>query len=116
MGADARPTAGRLDHGRHGKARSAQQGAINWPGTLLGGRPQSREDLRYHLRSRATHELWLVIVDASMPAMIRDSGKMWNADGKLQDTKACIPDRCYASVYQVVIDDCKKHGAFRQIC
>ncbi|MGN0921927.1 MAG: NADP-dependent isocitrate dehydrogenase [Cellvibrio sp.] len=53
-----------------------------------------------------------VIVDASMPAMIRDSGKMWNADGKLQDTKACIPDRCYASVYQTVIDDCKKNGAF----
>ena len=53
-----------------------------------------------------------VIVDASMPAMIRDSGKMWNAEGKLQDTKAIIPDRCYASIYQVVIDDCKKHGAF----
>jgi isocitrate dehydrogenase len=53
-----------------------------------------------------------VIVDASMPAMIRDSGKMWNTEGKLQDTKACIPDRCYAGVYQVVLDDCKKHGAF----
>lgn len=53
-----------------------------------------------------------VIVDASMPAMIRDSGKMWNAAGKLQDTKAIIPDRCYAGVYQAVIDDCKKHGAF----
>jgi isocitrate dehydrogenase len=53
-----------------------------------------------------------VIVDASMPAMIRDSGKMWNADGKLQDTKAVIPDRCYAGVYQVVIVDCKAHGAF----
>jgi len=56
-----------------------------------------------------------VIVDASMPAMIRDSGKMWNADGKLQDTKACIPDRCYAGIYQVVIDDCKKHGAFNPV-
>jgi isocitrate dehydrogenase len=53
-----------------------------------------------------------VIVDASMPAMIRDSGKMWNAEGKLQDTKAIIPDRCYAGIYQVVIDDCKKNGAF----
>jgi isocitrate dehydrogenase len=53
-----------------------------------------------------------VIVDASMPAMIRDSGNMWNTEGKLQDTKACIPDRCYAGIYQVVIDDCKKHGAF----
>ncbi|NEK65460.1 MAG: NADP-dependent isocitrate dehydrogenase, partial [Xanthomonas perforans] len=48
-----------------------------------------------------------VIVDASMPAMIRDSGQMWNAEGKLQDTKAVIPDRCYADVYQAVIDDCK---------
>ncbi|WP_043743299.1 NADP-dependent isocitrate dehydrogenase [Paramagnetospirillum magneticum] len=53
-----------------------------------------------------------VIVDASMPAMIRDSGRMWGTDGKLHDTKAMIPDRCYARMYQVVIDDCKKHGAF----
>ncbi|HEY6942003.1 NADP-dependent isocitrate dehydrogenase [Dokdonella sp.] len=53
-----------------------------------------------------------VIVDASMPAMIRDSGRMWNADGKLQDTKAVIPDRCYAGIYEVVIEDCKAHGAF----
>ncbi len=53
-----------------------------------------------------------VIVDASMPAMIRDSGRMWNADGALQDTKAVIPDRCYAGVYQAVIDDCREHGAF----
>ncbi|MFJ7567739.1 NADP-dependent isocitrate dehydrogenase [Herminiimonas sp. NPDC097707] len=53
-----------------------------------------------------------VIVDASMPAMIRDSGKMWNAAGELQDTKAVIPDRCYAGIYQVVIDNCKQHGPF----
>ncbi len=53
-----------------------------------------------------------VIVDASMPAMIRDSGGMWNADGKLQDAKAVIPDRCYAGIYQVVIDDCRANGAF----
>ncbi|WJJ93025.1 NADP-dependent isocitrate dehydrogenase [Neopusillimonas aromaticivorans] len=53
-----------------------------------------------------------VIVDASMPAMIRDSGKMWNAEGKLQDAKAVIPDRCYAGVYQAVIEDCKRNGAF----
>ncbi len=53
-----------------------------------------------------------VIVDASMPAMIREGGKMWGADGKLYDTLALIPDRCYARIYQVVIDDCKKHGAF----
>jgi isocitrate dehydrogenase len=53
-----------------------------------------------------------VIVDASMPAMIRDSGGMWNAQGKLQDAKAVIPDRCYAGVYQAVIEDCRAHGAF----
>lgn len=53
-----------------------------------------------------------IIVDASMPAMIRDSGKMWGVDGQLHDTKAMIPDRCYARIYQVVIEDCKKHGAF----
>lgn len=53
-----------------------------------------------------------VIVDASMPAMIRASGKMWGADGELADTKAMIPDRCYAGVYQETIDFCKEHGAF----
>ncbi|WDS35228.1 NADP-dependent isocitrate dehydrogenase [Pseudoxanthomonas sp.] len=53
-----------------------------------------------------------VIIDASMPAMIRDSGKMWNAKGELQDTKAVIPDRCYAGVYQATIDDCRANGAF----
>ncbi|MBD9589474.1 NADP-dependent isocitrate dehydrogenase [Pseudomonas sp. PDM03] len=53
-----------------------------------------------------------VIVDASMPAMIRDSGKMWGTDGQLHDTKAVIPDRCYATIYQAVIEDCKLHGAF----
>ena len=52
------------------------------------------------------------IVDASMPAMIRESGKMWGADGKLHDTKAVIPDRSYARLFQTVIEDCKKHGAF----
>jgi len=53
-----------------------------------------------------------VIIDASMPAMIRNSGKMWNADGNTQDTKALIPDRNYAGVYQATIDFCKEHGAF----
>jgi len=53
-----------------------------------------------------------VIVDASMPAMIRSSGQMWNAQGKQQDTKAVIPDRCYAGVYQATIDFCKENGAF----
>jgi len=53
-----------------------------------------------------------VIIDASMPAALRTSGKMWGPDGKLQDTKAIIPDRCYAGVYQEVISYCKVHGAF----
>jgi isocitrate dehydrogenase len=53
-----------------------------------------------------------VIVDASMPAMIRTSGQMWNKDGEQQDTKAVIPDSSYAGVYQAVIEDCKAHGAF----
>ncbi len=53
-----------------------------------------------------------VIIDASMPAAIRNSGKMWGPDGQLHDTKAMIPDRCYAGVYQATIDDCKQHGAF----
>ncbi|WP_337220812.1 NADP-dependent isocitrate dehydrogenase [Vibrio cholerae] len=53
-----------------------------------------------------------VIVDASMPAMIRTSGQMWGPDGKQKDTKATIPDRCYAGVYQTVIDFCKQYGAF----
>ncbi|KQN42700.1 isocitrate dehydrogenase [Pseudomonas sp. Leaf48] len=53
-----------------------------------------------------------VIVDASMPAMIRDSGKMWGTDGQLHDTKAVIPDRCYATIYQAVIADCIANGAF----
>ncbi len=53
-----------------------------------------------------------VIIDASMPAMIRNSGKMWDKNGKLQDTKAIIPDSSYASLYQVTIDFCKKNGAF----
>lgn len=53
-----------------------------------------------------------VIVDASMPAMIRTSGQMWNTAGKPQDTKAIIPDRCYAGIYTATIDFCKKHGAF----
>ncbi len=53
-----------------------------------------------------------VIIDASMPAMIRTSGQMWNKDNKTQDTKAVIPDRSYSGVYQTVIDDCKKNGAY----
>ena len=53
-----------------------------------------------------------VIIDASMPAAIRSSGQMWGPDGKLHDMKAMIPDRCYAGIYQEVLDDCRKNGAF----
>ncbi|MGY5537763.1 NADP-dependent isocitrate dehydrogenase [Vibrio brasiliensis] len=53
-----------------------------------------------------------IIVDASMPAMLRSSGQMWGPDGKQKDTKAMIPDRCYAGIYQAVIDFCKENGAF----
>jgi isocitrate dehydrogenase len=53
-----------------------------------------------------------VIIDASMPAMIREGGHMWGPDGKLHDAIAAIPDRCYATLYQAVIEDCKAHGAF----
>ena len=52
-----------------------------------------------------------VIIDASMPAMLRTSGCMWNTEGKTQDTKAVIPDSSYAGIYQAVIDDCKANGA-----
>jgi isocitrate dehydrogenase len=52
------------------------------------------------------------IIDASVPAMIRESGKMWGPDGKLHDTLAVIPDRCYARLFQTVIEDCKANGAF----
>jgi isocitrate dehydrogenase len=53
-----------------------------------------------------------IIIDASMPPMIRDAGGMWNGSGQLQDCKAVIPDSSYAGIYQVVIDDCKAHGQF----
>ena len=53
-----------------------------------------------------------VIIDASMPVVIRDGGKMWNKEDELQDTVAVIPDRCYATIYQAVIEDCKQNGQF----
>ncbi|WP_432216798.1 vWA domain-containing protein [Pseudomonas kribbensis] len=65
MGANARPRAGRLDNGRQGKRHTARSGSVNWPGTLLNGRPKVRADLLFQLRTRTPHELWLVIVDAS---------------------------------------------------
>jgi isocitrate dehydrogenase len=53
-----------------------------------------------------------IIVDASMPVVIRESGRMWGPDGKLHDTKAMIPDRCYATTYRAIVDDCRRNGAF----
>ncbi|MGE8188564.1 vWA domain-containing protein [Pseudomonas sp. NPDC086278] len=64
-GANAKARAGRLDNGQQGKRHAARSGSINWPGTLLEGRPRQRQDLLFHLRTRSPHELWLVIVDAS---------------------------------------------------
>ncbi|HEY6004458.1 MAG TPA: NADP-dependent isocitrate dehydrogenase [Anaeromyxobacter sp.] len=52
-----------------------------------------------------------VIVDASMPVVVREGGKMWGADGKLHDTKAMIPDRCYATIYREIVEDCRRRGA-----
>jgi isocitrate dehydrogenase len=52
-----------------------------------------------------------VIIDASMPVVVRESGRMWGPDGKLHETKAMIPDRCYATTYAVILEDCRKHGA-----
>ena len=53
-----------------------------------------------------------IIVDASMPVVVRESGRMWGPDGKLHDTKAMIPDRCYATIYKTIIEDCQRNGAF----
>jgi isocitrate dehydrogenase len=53
-----------------------------------------------------------VIIDASMPVVVRESGQMWGPDGKLADTKATIPDRCYATIYKAIMEDCRVHGAF----
>jgi isocitrate dehydrogenase len=88
-------------------------------------RDEIREDIRFALDHSAElamvnsergitnlHVPSDVIVDASMPAMIRTSGKMYNAEGKLQDTKAVIPDSAYAGIYSATINFCKKHGAF----
>ena len=53
-----------------------------------------------------------IIIDASMPVVVRDGGRMWGPDDKLHDTVAMIPDRCYATIYQEIVEDCQKHGAF----
>jgi isocitrate dehydrogenase len=55
-----------------------------------------------------------IIIDASMPVVIRESGRMWGPDGQLHDTKAMLPDRCYSTIYKTIIEDCKQHGAFDQ--
>lgn len=53
-----------------------------------------------------------IIIDASMPVVVRDGGKMWNSAGELQETKALVPDRCYSRMYKAIMDDCRRHGAF----
>jgi isocitrate dehydrogenase len=76
---------------------------------------QARPELAMVDSSRGITNLHVpsdIIIDASMPAAIRASGQMWGPDGKQHDTKALIPDRCYAGIYQEVIDDCRKNGAF----
>jgi isocitrate dehydrogenase len=55
-----------------------------------------------------------IIIDASMPAMIRDSGRMWGPDGQMHETKAMLPDRCYSTIYKTIVEECKRHGAFDQ--
>ncbi len=78
--------------------------------TMAGGPPIAMVDSDKGITN--LHVPSDVIVDASMPAMIRTSGQMWNADGEQQDTLAVIPDSSYAGLYEVVIDDCKANGAF----
>ncbi|MSO87011.1 MAG: NADP-dependent isocitrate dehydrogenase [Acidimicrobiia bacterium] len=82
---------------------AVQDGLANGPGLAMVDSARGITNL--HVPSD-------VIVDASMPAMIRTSGQMWNAAGDPQDTKAVIPDSSYAGIYQVVIDDCRAHGAY----
>ena len=119
---------------KHGKTfKKIGADVNNGLGNLLGKlnelpkekRDQIREEIRYALdhgpelamvnSDRGITNLHVpsdVIIDASMPAMIRTSGKMYNSEGKLQDTKAIIPDSSYAGIYSATIDFCKKNGAF----
>ena len=102
-------------HGRHlagldalpdGRRRSRRPSRPSWPkGPALAMVDSDRGITNLHVPSD-------VIVDASMPAMIRTSGHMWGPDGKEADTLAVIPDSSYAGVYQVVIDDCRANGAY----
>ena len=95
-----------------GKLPSAQQETIKSDIEALYQERPAMAMVNSHKGITNLHVPSDVIIDASMPAMIRDSGKMWNVNDELQDAKAVIPDRCYATIYQAVIDDCKKHGAF----
>jgi isocitrate dehydrogenase len=119
---------------KHGKTfKKIGADVNNGLGNLLGKlnelpkekRDEIREEIRYALdhgpelamvnSNRGITNLHVpsdVIIDASMPAMIRTSGQMYNSDGKLQDTKAIIPDSSYAGIYSATIDFCKKNGAF----
>ena len=86
--------------------RSRRRSSRAWPtGPALAMVDSDRGITNLHVPSD-------VIVDASMPAMIRTSGHMWGPDGEEHDTLAVIPDSCYAGIYQVVIDDCRAHGAY----
>ena len=95
-----------LDVARPTGRRSGRPSTPSWPtGPALAMVDSDRGITNLHVPSD-------VIVDASMPAMIRTSGHMWGPDGEEADTLAVIPDSSYAGVYQVVIDDCRAHGAF----
>ena len=85
--------------------RSRRRSSRVWPGPELAMVDSNRGITNLHVPSD-------VIVDASMPAMIRTSGHMWGPDGDEHDTLAVIPDSSYAGIYQVVIDDCRAHGAY----
>ncbi|WP_417739968.1 NADP-dependent isocitrate dehydrogenase [Rosistilla oblonga] len=95
-----------------GKLDEAKQGEIK---AAIAAEMEKRPELAMVDSDKGITNLHVpsdVIIDASMPAAIRTSGRMWGPDGKLHDMKAVIPDRCYAGVYQATIDFCKKNGAF----
>ena len=99
----------------YGKIKSLPDTARSAIEADLAAAAQARPELAMVDSSKGITNLHVpsdIIIDASMPAAIRTSGQMWGPDGKLHDTKALIPDRCYAGIYQEVIDDCRKNGAF----
>ncbi|APU97314.1 NADP-dependent isocitrate dehydrogenase [Sphingobacterium siyangense] len=90
-------------HGKEAEVKAAIDAAIaNGPALAMVN--SDKGITNFHVPSD-------VIIDASMPAMIRIGGKMWNKDGQEEDTIAMVPDRCYAGVYEATIEDCKEHGA-----